>query len=411
MNLILKPMKTILSWIVGGALSLASIPVSADYVAYSVGEIDRKPLPRNLDLVSPESLINVDWGDYRGPRTRIGVLPVENDSNQQTLQIQGLSGQVTYDLSTGGIPVQGIEAIIIDIMSSTGRFRLLERTVLDQALSEQDLGTSGRLSAPSAAKIGKVLGAQYLLQAVITNYEQGVEQKSSALGGLISGTIGGTAGSLLAGLGVSKSKGIIGMNMRLIDAETSEIVFSNQIEVDLSESRVTFGGGLGTSNVGLGGFISDYSKTPIGQAVIAAANKGVYELVKQIGAQAPRGSVIKVSSGKVYINLGAGVVDEGDVLNVLKKGEELIDPDTGISLGSEDEELGTLNVQTVKEKFSIATEGTANAADVSRGDVVESSRGTPDLVFAENWTEPERKKPKREDGGENDSPGNFNSDK
>lgn len=404
-------MKTTLNWVVGGVFFLVPLLASADYLAYSVGETGRKPLPENLDVVSPESLVNISWGDYRGPKTRIGVLPVENDSNQQTIQIQNSSGEITYDLSTGGIPVQGIEAIIIDIMSRTGRFRLLERTILDQALSEQDLGTSGRLSAPSAAKVGKVLGAQYLLQAVITNYEEGVEEESSGLGGLISGTIGGTAGSLLAGLGVSRSKGIIGMNMRLIDAETSEIVFSSQIEVDLSESRVTFGGGLGTSNVGLGGFISDYSKTPIGRAVIAAANKGVFELVKQVGAQSPRGSVIKVGSGKIYINLGEGTVDRGDVLNVLKKGEELIDPDTGISLGSETEELGTISVDTVKEKFSIAVAGTAGADSISRGDVVESLKTAPGLAFADHWTEPERKKPKKDTDGNNNTPGNFNADK
>ncbi len=403
-------MKTTLNWVIGGLLSLASVLASADYVAYSVGETGRKPLPENLDIVSAESLINISWGEYRGPRTRIGVLPVENDSNQQTIQIQNSSGEITYDLNTGGIPVQGIETIIIDIMNSTGRFRLLERTVLDQTLSEQDLGASGRLSAPSAAKVGKILGAQYLLQAVITNYEEGIEQESKGLGGLIGGTISGTAGSLLAGLGVSRSKGVIGMNMRLIDAETSEIVFSNQIEVDLSESRVTFGGGLVTSNVGLGGFISDYSKTPIGRAVIAAANKGVFELVKQVGAQSPKGSVIKVSSGKVYINLGEGTVDKGDVLNVLKKGEELIDPDTGISLGSEDEEIGTISVDTVKEKFSIAVEGTAGADNISRGDVVESLKTAPGLAFADHWTEPERKKPRKNTDG-NNTPGNFNSDK
>ena len=404
-------MKTTLNWVVGGVFFLVPLLASADYVAYSVGETGRKPLPENLDVVSPESLVNVSWGDYRGPKTRIGVLPVENDSNQQTIQIQNSSGEITYDLSTGGIPVQGIEAIIIDIMNRTGRFRLLERTILDQALSEQDLGTSGRLSAPSAAKVGKVLGAQYLLQAVITNYEEGIEEESSGLGGLISGTIGGTAGSLLAGLGVSRSKGIIGMNMRLIDAETSEIVFSSQIEVDLSESRVTFGGGLGTSNVGLGGFISDYSKTPIGRAVIATANKGVFELVKQVGAQSPSGSVIKVGSGKIYINLGEGTVDRGDVLNVLKKGEELIDPDTGISLGSETEELGTISVDTVKEKFSIAVAGTASADSISRGDVVESLKAAPGLAFADHWTEPERKKPKKDTDGNNNTPGNFNADK
>lgn len=383
-------MEKVLKWACSG-LFMVSVLCSADYVAYSVDETGKKPLPQTLDGVSSASLVNVQWGDYRGAKTRIGVLPVENNSNEGSIQVLGASGTITYDFEKGGVPVQGIEAILIDVMNNTGRFRLLERTVLNEALAEQDLGASGRISAPSAAKIGKVLGAQYLLQAVITNYEQGVESKTSALGGLLGGAIGGTAGALVSGLGVSSSKGVVGMNLRLIDAQTSEIVFSEQVETDLSESGITYGGGIALSSAALGGFVSKYSKTPVGRAVIAASNKGVYELIKQIGAKSASGSVVKADTNKVYINMGAGSVDEGEILNVLKKGVQLIDPETGISLGSEDEYIGSIRVRTVKEKFSIAEGQNIQMASISRGDTVESTRAAPVLEFATLWVEPERK--------------------
>ncbi|MFT5260889.1 MAG: curli biogenesis system outer membrane secretion channel CsgG [Saprospiraceae bacterium] len=380
--------------ILAGAVLLLSANVQADFVAYSMLEGGKKPLPERLDNVAAESLVNIEWGSYQGAKSRIGVLPVENNSAANSVRLFGPSGSINYDFSAGGVPVQGIEAILIDVMNTTGRFRLLERTVLSEALAEQDLGATGRLSAPSAAKVGKVLGAQYLLQGVITNYEEGVQKSKSTIGGILGGVVGGAAGSLLGGFGTSKSKGVVGMNIRLIDSETSEIVFSNQAEVDLSSSGMTFGGGIGISNDAMGGFVSNYSKTPIGQAVIAAANKSVFELIKQIGAKSASGSVVKSSDGKIYLNMGQGSVEQGDILNVLKKGEELIDPDTGISLGGETELMGTIRVTTVKEKFSIAQGESIKASQVSRGDAIESTKAAAPLEFASEWVEPKRKKKK-----------------
>ena len=166
--------------------------------------------------------------------------------------------------------------------------------------------------------------------------------------------VGGAAGALLGGVGFKSKKSMIGMNFRLIDSTTSEVIFTKQVESIISQSGLSFGGIGGGGGGILGGFMSSYTKTPIGQAVLAAINKGVYDLVKQVGAAPVSGSVIKVSGSKIYINIGEGGVTKGDTLTVMSVGEELIDPDTGISLGAEEEELGSIKVSSVKEKFSIA---------------------------------------------------------
>ncbi len=374
--------------------SLSSF-VSADYLAYSVSSSGKIPLPKNLDLVEVESLVNLEWGEYRGPKGRVGILPVENNSGGSTSTVLSGSNSVRYDVKNGrGVPVEGIEAILMNTMNATGRFRLLERTVLDQALKEQDLGASGRISQPSAAKIGKLLGAEYLLQAVVTNYERGVKQSSNALGGLVSGVVGGNAGALLGGIGIKKQRGVIGMNFRLIDAETSEIVFSNQSEVTLTNKGVTFAGSAVVSSGAMGDFISSYSQTPIGKAVIAACNKGVFELAKQIGSKSASGTIIKASPGKIFVNLGAGSVSKGETLVVLKKGEDLIDPDTGLSLGGEMERVSRIRIHNVHEKYSIGEEENFDVSRISRGDVVQSMNTATGLKFAEKWTSSKKLKKK-----------------
>ena len=92
--------------------------------------------------------------------------------------------------------------------------------------------------------------------------------------------------------------------------------------------------------------------------------------------------------------MGQGAARVGDRLQVLRKGEELIDPETGISLGSEDAVIGSATVSQVQEKFSIASlEG--STPQVERGDKVVSLEAPPTIEYAANWEPPAAPKKKR----------------
>lgn len=364
------------------SLLLPAVAAQADYVAYSVGEKEKSPLPEEVDNVETKYLLNIEWGDYAGRKARLGVLPVDNNSTAGSFTITSSMGDIDYSSSTAGVPVNGIEAIVIDSLAQTNRFRLVERTALGSVLDEQDLASSGRVAQPSGAATGNVLGAEYLVQVVITDYESNTSGKSGGVGGLLRNRV-----PLLGGVKAGKSEGRVGLNIRLIDAETSEITFTKQIESVITETNLGFGGiGFG-SDIALGGFFSSYSKTPIGQAVIAGINQGVYELIKQVGARPAEGSVVKADPGQMYINLGSDAVGVGDRLKVLKVGEELIDPETGISLGGSATTIGEIEVTQVQEKFSIARHVAMNG-DASRGDKVVALQAAAPLEFAASWDKP-----------------------
>jgi len=354
----------------------------ADYVAYSVGEKDKSPLPERVDKVETKYLLNIEWGDYAGRKARLGVLEVDNNSSTNSYTVSTIMGDINYADSSAGVPVNGIEAIVIDSLSQTGRFRLVERTELGNVLDEQDLATSGRVAQPSGAKTGNILGAEYLVQVVVTDYETNTSGTDKGIGGLLTSKV-----PLLGGVKAGSSQGRVGLNIRLIDAETSEITFSKQIESVIKESNLSFGGAGLVGSVGLGGFMSEYSKTPIGQAVIAGINQAVFELIKQVGAKPAEGSIVKADPTQIYINLGQDAVAVGDRLQVLRKGEELIDPDTGISLGGSTTSIGEIEVSQVQEKFSIARPVTLNGA-ADRGDKVVSTKAAAPLEFAGSWKEP-----------------------
>ena len=362
-------------------LALAAVPAQAEYLAYSVTEVDKSPLPEGLDRIDAKHLVNIEWGAFAGKKARVGVLEVDNTSGIATFNVDSGDGGADLSLSGQQVPVNGIEAIVIDTMARSGRFALVERTILGDVLGEQDLGD--RVSQPSAAQVGKVLGAQYLLQVVITDYEE----NTSKVGGGALGAL--TRVPLVGGVGIQRGQGRVGLNFRLVDAQTSEVVYTKQIESIIKESGLILGAGGFGGGVALGGFFGKYSKTPIGQAVIAGVNKGVFDLVRVVGAQPAEGSVVRADAGQIWLNLGSGAVNVGESLEVYAKGEELIDPETGISLGSMDTLTGRLSVSQVQEKFSIARVESASGT-INRGDRVVSLAPPPSIEFASDWYPPEQ---------------------
>lgn len=372
----------------GVVFSMSTHLATADYLAYAVGKEAQVPLPQSIDSIDAKYLLNLKWGEYSGSKARVAVLTVDNNSSSSSFNMTGPDGE-SYSWGfdqANQVPVNGIEAIVTDVMNQTGRFRLIERQVLGSVLQEQDLAASGRVAQPSGTKTGNVLGAEYLVQVVVTDYETNTSGTNSGLGGLVTKRM-----PFLGGLGVKSGQGRTGLNFRLIDAETSEVLYTKQIESVIKESGLTVGGAAFSGSGGMSGFFSNYAKTPIGQAVIAGINKGVYELVKEIGAAPASGSVIKTEGKKIWVNLGRGAVSVGDVLNIMAKGEELIDPDTGISLGSSDTEVGTIRVSRVQEKFSIADAVTVSG-QVKRGDKVISTTMPASIEYAANWRKPKRGK-------------------
>lgn len=358
---------------------LAASAAQAEYVAYAVTDDGRHPLPERLDDVDAQALINVEWGPYGGPQERVAVLKVENESQQRAISVSYGGQEVSAEVATKGVPVNGIEAMMTDALFRSGRFRVMERQKVDKVLKEQDFGASGRVSNASAAKIGKVLGAETLVQAVVTHYAPDFEGQGGSLGGITDG--------LLGGLSISSKKSLVGMNFRMFNAETGEIIFTQQVKAVVGDTSFGFGAIGWGSDGAAGGAFNSFSKTPIGRAVIACVNKGVYELVKEIGAQPPSGKIVKVEGNQVYVNIGGGAVSAGDSMTVVALGEELVDPETGISLGQTETNVAKLKVAKTTEQFSIATVASKNG-NFGRGDKVVADKMPEPLQYAGNWDGP-----------------------
>lgn len=139
-------------------------------------------------------------------------------------------------------------------LQATNAFRVVERDQLESVLEEQNLAASGRVQGGTGAKIGKLVGAQYLIAGTVTAYE---EETASTGGGV---SFGGVS------LGGSSEKAYLAVDLRVINSTTGEVEFSRSIE------GTSKGGGMsiGVYRGGFGGTLASQNKTPAGKAIRAA---------------------------------------------------------------------------------------------------------------------------------------------
>jgi curli biogenesis system outer membrane secretion channel CsgG len=144
--------------------------------------------------------------------------------------------------------------VLSNELSATGDFKVIERQKIDAVLAEQDLASSYRMRPGSSPHTGNVTGAQYLVTGSVSAY---TEDTSNTGGGL------NIAGFRVGG---GKSEAYIAIDLRVIDAETSEVVYSRTVEGRSSSGGVNLRGYVS----GVGGDFAHSKKTPASKAVRAA---------------------------------------------------------------------------------------------------------------------------------------------
>jgi len=96
----------------------------------------------------------------RGQDTRpgIAVLPFNNG---------GSYGQGKEDFDA---LERGIAGMMISELSANPAARVVEREEIQRLLDEQNLGAQGRVDAATAAKIGKIVGARYMVMGMFVDF-------------------------------------------------------------------------------------------------------------------------------------------------------------------------------------------------------------------------------------------------
>ena len=272
-----------------------------------------------------------------GPKKTLAVSSFENAS--------GLTSYINLgdDFSTQ----------LTDALIQSGKFIVLSRTELSSIIGEQDLAASGRTAKSSAAKTGKIIPAQILVTGKITEFEH------NAGGGGQGFSIHGVS------IGANKSNAHIGVIIQIIDSSTGQVLDSQRVEgkSDSSGFSIGYSGSwsLGTSS---------FKKTPLGKATQIAIDNAVEFISKRLSEIPWQGKVVTLKDNLVYVNAGSDAgISSGSNFSVYRQGESLIDPDTGIELGTEKTKIADISITEVEPKFSKAKISNSKE-EIKTGDLI-----------------------------------------
>jgi len=288
-------------------------------------------------MVMISGILNAD--DLKGLKKRVAVFNFED--------------QAGYGHRIGN----GLSDMLITALVETKKFIVIERSELDQILTEQGLGMSGTVTPQSAAKVGQLLGVELMITGSVSEF--GTTKKKVG-GGL--GKLGGIS------LGVGKEKARAAVDLRLVSTSTGEIIAAKKADGEESTTSL--------NNVGLQGIdfhnSSTWDNTIMGKAARKAVDKSVKIIVGAMEKVPWQGKVIKANAdGTLYMKPGSkGGVKAGMTFWIYRPGEELIDPDTGISLGSEEMKVGQIQVTGDVGEGKAAKAIIKSGANFQTGDLI-----------------------------------------
>ncbi len=182
---------------------------------------------------------------YSGPKARIAVA----DFDVKAAKARGEIGS-------------GLREMLVTALLNSSRFSVLERQALSAVMQEQELAASGAAQQGSGPQRGKIKTADLIITAAVTEFEPEASGGSAGIGG------GGGIGSGILGglLGASLNKAHMALDIRIVDASTSEVLASTRVQGQANDIAGGIMGGF-MGSWGLGAGLSGYANTPMEKAI------------------------------------------------------------------------------------------------------------------------------------------------
>lgn len=281
--------------------------------------------------------------------------PAQAQELKKRIAVMSFEDKTDAGYSWGGTKTAGegmADMLVTDLVQSD-RYIVLERSEINAVLDEQNLGTSGVVTAESAARVGEMLGAEIVVFGAITEF--GYKERST----------GGRTRRL--GLGVKSTTAVVATDVRMVNATTGEIVAAESVRKSESKRGLS----VDTEKIDFGSQ-SEFDESLVGEAT----REAIGDIVKMINAGSANvkwsASVITTQGSNVFINAGAaGGIENGQTFVVMREGQKLVDPDTGLELGSVEEQIGTIRVvDNTMGSGKAAKCEVVSGSGFERGDVV-----------------------------------------
>ncbi len=228
-----------------------------------------------------------------------------------------ISGLLTQNLVTG--------------YTSSRKFSVLDRDNKDVYDLEKALIMDEDTRNSEMAKLGNVLATDF----IVTGKVNALNITSSKQYNDLSGDV------------YYSKKASADIEYRLITFATRQIKSSGVVKVSLTNKEI--------SNLSCDQIVNQLSSKAA--SIIVQQNiDNIYPIL-----------VLSVKGKNIYLNFGGEGIKKGDIYAIYNKGEKLIDPYTGESLGAEETQIGYVKITDVKPKYSVAQMVEGDIGTVEQG--------------------------------------------
>lgn len=207
---------------------------------------------------------------------------------------------------------------LVTFLVNTRKFDVIERDRISSVLMEQKFSTSGMIDAQSAIQMGKLIGTDYMVMGKVEVVRAVQQSKAIPYTDYVKHT---TTGDMI-------------VNIRIVDTRTGKIVSAKKVKthtvLDGNQAEEVF---------------LDQLKEDTVRKMVVEVIDGVFPI-----------KVVGISGNSIFLNRGAGAANfaVGDHLNIYQMGEDLIDPDTGESLGRAETKIAEIIIVSIQSKKSVA---------------------------------------------------------
>jgi curli biogenesis system outer membrane secretion channel CsgG len=227
-------------------------------------------------------------------------------------------------------------------LTNSNRFDVLERHEIDQVLDEKNF-TALMAGDEIDPYLKETIGADYLVLTAVDKFAIQSESKKLAYVDEVQ----------------TRHYGIVEATLRIVDSHTGKLLAADKIRINKKLDKYN----KNSANNTYSNLIDEFTDQMVSKIV-----HRIYPI--KIMATLPDGSV--------YINRGLdGGLKAGDIFNVMRPGQELIDPDTGISFGSAETKVAQLKLDTVEAARAKAA--IISGGEVQRGDILREAKSAKQI--------------------------------
>lgn len=291
---------------------------------------------KKIDDNTYEVTLKVWVYDYEGPdhtnRFKLAIMPIKTlrqlyRFGNLVVPSSDVSNKLAQKLSVG--------------LSETNKFAVLDREYILDFAHNRNILLSDDSSLEEKAKLGKVLGADYMIVGTISDARILIKQKESSA----------------IGHPIREYEADFVFDYRLIVGPTRQVKLADSVNIMLETEEIKE-------------LVKEWEPGDLD------FNEMVDNLVSKVADRVVETIIdrmypIRIASidknGQIIINQGGKRISKGLVLDVFTQGKEIIDVDTKESLGKTELVIATIKIDEVTPKISYASLVNGDLSKISEG--------------------------------------------